>query len=105
MPLLAIGLVLASCVLHAYWNLLFKRAGDKLAFTALFLLVAPVVSLPMFVWLLPRHPVPAAGWACIGITGALYFVYFVALAWAYRDGELSVAYPLARGIGPALTLG
>ncbi len=39
MPVLAVVLVLASCFLHAWWNLLLKSAADKQAFTALFLLV------------------------------------------------------------------
>jgi uncharacterized membrane protein len=104
MPLMAITLVLASCILHAYWNLLLKRARDKLAFTALFLLVTPLIYLPMFVVLIRNAVIPPLGWACVLGTAVVYFGYFVGLAMAYADGELSVAYPLARGVGPALTL-
>jgi drug/metabolite transporter (DMT)-like permease len=102
MPLAAVGLVLLSCVLHAFWNLLFKRAGDKLAFMALFLTLTPLLYLPLPI-LLRREAVPPAGWLCVGATGLLYAGYFLLLAQAYRHGELSVAYPLARGVGPALT--
>jgi drug/metabolite transporter (DMT)-like permease len=104
MPLAAIGLVLTSCALHAYWNLLYKRAGDKLAFTALFLLVTPLLYLPMFAALIGKAVIPALGWLCILSTGVVYFGYFVGLSRAYEQGDLSVVYPLARSVGPALTL-
>jgi drug/metabolite transporter (DMT)-like permease len=104
MPPAAIGLVLTSCALHAYWNLLYKRAGDKLAFTALFLLVTPLLYFPMFAALIGGAAIPALGWFCILGTGVVYFGYFVGLSRAYELGELSVVYPLARSVGPALTL-
>jgi drug/metabolite transporter (DMT)-like permease len=104
MPPAAIGLVLTSCALHAYWNLLYKRAGDKLAFTALFLLVTPLLYFPMFAALIGGTAIPAIGWFCILGTGVVYFGYFVGLSRAYELGELSVVYPLARSVGPALTL-
>src|SRR5881396_3780380 len=99
MPILAVLLVLASCVIHAAWNLLLKRARDKAAFTALYLCVSSVVYLPMFLWLAPHARITAQGWACIVGTGILYAGYFIGLAQAYESGELSVAYPLVRGVG------
>ena len=33
MPLSALGLLLLAAVLHAFWNLLVKRAGEKQIFT------------------------------------------------------------------------
>ncbi|HET6382591.1 MAG TPA: EamA family transporter [Armatimonadota bacterium] len=102
MPLAALGLVLASCVLHAFWNLLFKQARDKLAFTALFLSAAPVLYLPLFI-LASRHAaMPRMGWLCVLGTALAYLGYFVGLARAYSDGDLSIAYPISRGSGPAL---
>lgn len=101
---LAVGLILVSCVLHASWNLLLKRAGDKLAFTAVFLLLSPVLFLPVFAALFGEARIPPAGWACIIATGAAYATYFIALAIAYEGADLSLAYPLSRGIGPMLTL-
>ena len=68
MPLLAVGLVLASCVLHAYWNLLFKRAGDwrsrRSSCWSRRLSTCRCSSGCC------RVPVPAAVWACIGIHGS-----------------------------------
>jgi drug/metabolite transporter (DMT)-like permease len=102
MPLRAVLLVLLSCFLHAWWNLLLKRARNKLAFTALYLPSACVLCLPVFLWLAPAARIPSAGWGCIAATSVVYFGYFVGLAMAYQGGELSVMYPLTRGLGPAL---
>jgi drug/metabolite transporter (DMT)-like permease len=103
MPLLAVGLVLVSCLLHAIWNLLLKRARDKMAFTALYLMAASILYLPVFLLLLPGTSIPPMGWLCILATGIVYFGYFIGLAYVYREGELSVTYPVMRGLGPALT--
>jgi drug/metabolite transporter (DMT)-like permease len=104
LPLAAVALVLTSCVLHALWNLLLKRAGDKIAFTALFVGATPLIYLPLFVARLPHAEIPPAGWACAAATGLIYVVYFGGLARAYAAGEMSVVYPLARSVGPALTV-
>jgi len=93
-----------SCLLHAVWNLLLKQARDKIAFTALYLLASSVIYLPLFLWQLPDARISVAGWACILCTGFLYVGYFAGLAAAYAQGELSVAYPLMRGLGPVLVL-
>ncbi len=42
--------------------------------------------------------------APLGGSAAFHFVYFVLLAAAYRRAELSLVYPLARGLGPVLVL-
>jgi drug/metabolite transporter (DMT)-like permease len=49
----------------------------------------------------------APSWAGVGFaagSGALHAVYFTALQRAYREGDLGVVYPLARGTGPALSV-
>jgi uncharacterized membrane protein len=103
MPLLAVSLVLISCLLHATWNLWLKRAHDKMAFTALSLCVSTVLYFPMYLYYARSASVSLAGWACIASTGFAYFAYFAALAVAYQHGDLSHVYPVSRGLGPALT--
>ena len=104
MPLLAVVLVILSCAIHALWNFLVKRAENKLAFTALFLVAVPFLFLPMIILLSPKLALPPSGWVCIVATGVVYASYFVALAQAYLVSDLSFAYPLSRGLGPALTV-
>ncbi len=99
---LALGLVLASAVLHATWNLVAKRAGGATrgpAFVFSFSVLTAVVYAP-FAIAAGGLRAPEAGAA------ALHVGYFLALQHGYRVGDLSVVYPLARGGGPALaTLG
>ena len=35
-------------------------------------------------------------------TGVLHVLYFLFLSRGYRHGDMSVVYPVARGLGPAL---
>lgn len=42
-------------------------------------------------------------WAFIGGNGVTHLIYFTLLQRGYRDGDLSLVYPLARGTGPLLS--
>jgi len=68
---------------------------------------ALVITPPTAVaWLLigrPGFSPAAAGW-CL-LSAALELVYLWLLATAYRRGELSVVYPIARGSAPLLAVG
>jgi drug/metabolite transporter (DMT)-like permease len=101
MPTSALALALAAAFIHALWNLLLARAKDVEAATAVALIVAEVVFLPAAIvtWHVHGAVVPflVAG-------GVLQLLYFVLLATAYRVAELSVVYPVARGMAPVLVL-
>jgi drug/metabolite transporter (DMT)-like permease len=97
----ALSLALAAAGLHALWNLLLARERDTEATTA--------VSLVVFVAALA--PLAAATWRVEGAavpyilgSGALELAYIALLAAAYRRFELSLVYPLARGLAPVLAL-
>jgi drug/metabolite transporter (DMT)-like permease len=105
MTALALGLVLASALFHASWNLMAKRAGGGAAFVWLADLLALAVFFPLFVWDL------LAGNSSIGPlqllfmvgSGTLHVTYFLTLLRGYRAGDLSLVYPLARGTGPMIS--
>lgn len=92
-------LMLATAAMHAAWNLFVKSDPDKLsALTAMMagggVLFAPVV---FFV------PLPApASWPFIALSMATHVGYYVFLLAAYRHGDLSLVYPIARGCAPLL---
>ena len=97
----ALALVLAAAVLHATWNRLLHGADDRLAASAVGLTLAAVLLLPFTI----AAP-PVRVWPSVLASGAAEAAYFAFLAAAYRRGELSVTYPVARGIAPFLiTLG
>jgi len=95
---------LLSAGIHAYWNFFVKQGTDKLIFTWLFLLSSLLIYLPMAFFILPKTAIPPVGWYCITGTSLTYCFYFVLLGRSYEDGELSIAYPVARGIAPLLTV-
>jgi drug/metabolite transporter (DMT)-like permease len=65
------------------------------------LLVGAVVGAPAAVFFWELH---AGVWPYLVATSALELAYFVLLAHAYDRAELSVVYPLARGLAPVLVL-
>ncbi len=105
MDSLALALVLVSAVMHASWNILLKTAGDPLRTATVGMIAASLVIAPaagVAWWLLDRPPVPPEGFAVGFVSGLVEIAYFVFLAAAYRRGDLSVVYPLARGTAPLL---
>jgi uncharacterized membrane protein len=99
---LALGIVLVAALFHASWNYLAKKSRKKLAFIWLFLLIASLGYLPMFLYFWRQLSIPPAGWACIVATGVLHALYFWFMGGAYERGDLSLVYPLSRGSGPLL---
>lgn len=91
--------VLCGALLHAGWNALVKSAGDKTVDTALVHFLGAVVALPFALWAgLPR--IESAPY----IAGSLFIHigYYIALAGAYKHGELGLTYPIMRGFAPLL---
>jgi drug/metabolite transporter (DMT)-like permease len=93
------ALVLVSAVMHALWNALIKMGEDRLMSMAVIMggttLLAPVL-------LLFGPPPAPESWKFIGLSVLLNNAYFFFLIEAYRRGDLSHAYPLARGSAPIL---
>lgn len=101
MPLAALTLALGSAVLHALWNLLLGRARDVQAATAATFVVGTSIALPFaLVWWSAKPSV----WPWALASTLLEVVYCVALARAYRGGEVSFVYPLTRGLAPVVVL-
>ena len=88
-------------MIHAVWNLLLAGASDSEATAAVALPVSALVCAPLAVafW----H-VEASAWPFVAASSVLELAYFALLAAAYRRAELSVVYPLARGLAPVLVL-
>lgn len=76
-------------------------ARDPEATTAVALPIGAIVALPFALawWRVERGAVPFLVASCV-----LQTAYFALLARAYRRAELSVVYPLARGLAPVFVL-
>lgn len=104
---LIIGLVAVSAVLHVAWNVRLKTAGDPLRTATIGMLAGSIVIIPggILAWWASGAPsLPLEGVVLGVASGVIDAVYFVFLAAAYRRGDLSVVYPLARGTAPLLAV-
>src|SRR5262249_57746105 len=100
MDSLVFAAVLLAAAAHAGWNAAIKRGLDPLVTTVLIAVGAAVVSLPIVAWL----GLPAAAarpWVVASVI--VHLGYFAGLIEAYRAGDMSQVYPIARGSAPLLT--
>jgi len=98
----ALGLVIGAAVIHAGWNALAKRASDPLAFLWCAGVVATVVYLPGVLYVIAPTGFPPSALPFVVATILLHSAYFWSLGRAYHAGDLSVVYPIARGVGVVL---
>jgi drug/metabolite transporter (DMT)-like permease len=92
--------VLLSAALHAGWNALVKSGVDPLVDTVAVTIGVTAVGLTAIGFL----PVPASpSWPFLAASVALHLVYYGLLILAYREGDLSLMYPVMRGSAPAIT--
>src|SRR3979490_1392788 len=100
MDSLVFAAVLLAAAAHAGWNATIKRGLDPLLTTVLIAVGAGVVALPVLLFVglpaAPAHPWVAA-------SGLIHLAYFAGLIEAYRTGDMSQVYPIARGTAPLLT--
>lgn len=96
---LVFSVVLAAAVLHAAWNGLVKQGGDPFLRLAVVILTGSLVCLPF----LPLvEPPPAAAWPWLLTSVAVHIGYDWLLCLGYLRGDLSLVYPVARGVAPPL---
>jgi len=102
MPADALALTLVAAGLHALWNVLLARAPDVEAAAAAALPVALVAFAPAAAatWQVEAEAVPF-----VVASATLELAYFALLAAAYRRADVSLVYPLTRGLAPVLVLG
>ena len=89
--------VLTAALMHASWNSLVKSAGDKFMTSARVCLWCGIIAAAVAA----ATPWPAyAAWPFVAASAAIHIVYFVLVGRLYRTADLSVAYPLMRGLAP-----
>lgn len=93
----ALIFIVFSALMHALWNLQVKQSHDKTVFIWWMFLVSTLL-MNLLLYFSPRPfpqpPAPVWGWA---FAGAVCFVlYHLFNGIAYRQGDLSLTYPLAQ---------
>jgi drug/metabolite transporter (DMT)-like permease len=97
----ALALALGAAALHAAWNVLLARARDVRAATTVALGLSVVLFAPVAV---ATWDVEATAAPWIAASAALELLYFVLLTAAYGRSDLSLVYPVSRGVAPVLVL-
>jgi len=98
MELAATTLIVGSGLVHAIVNAIFKAGRDKMSGRALIdgfsaLLIAPAALLV---------PLPHGAWGWLGLSWALHTAYIYTLIKSFEHADMTVAYPIARGVAPVL---
>jgi drug/metabolite transporter (DMT)-like permease len=102
MSLSVMTVVLFAALLHASWNFLVKRTGDKHQSMS----AVVIGHLPFAAAALLLTPLPGPDALPFLLAGAvLHAGYQLFLLASYRIGDLSQVYPLARGVAPLLVAG
>jgi drug/metabolite transporter (DMT)-like permease len=91
-------LILISGCAHAIVNAILKSGRDKMSGRALIdgfsaVLVAPAAFL---------LPLPTQAWGWLAASGVVHLIYLFTLIKSFELADMTVAYPIARGIAPVL---
>ena len=91
-------LILVSGFAHAVVNAILKAGNDKMSGRALIdgfsaLLLAPAAFIV---------PLPANAWSWLIASTAVHGLYLLALIKSFEQSDMTVAYPIARGLAPML---
>jgi drug/metabolite transporter (DMT)-like permease len=85
--------------MHASWNAIVKVGLDRFSSILLLSMAQGVMA----ICLLPFFAAPmAAAWPWVAVSALLHIGYKLFLIQAYRHGDLSQVYPLARGSAPLI---
>lgn len=98
----AFAFALGAAFLHAGWNVLLAGSRDAVVATGGLLVFGALLLAPAAV--VTGSGVSSKALSFVAASAALELAYFVLLARAYRGGELSVVYPVARGSAPVVVL-
>ncbi len=94
---LAGAMIVTSGAAHAVVNAILKSGRDKMPSRALIDGFSAVLILPAVFFV----AAPTGAWGWLAVSTAIHLIYLVALIKAF-EADMLVAYPVFRGIAPAL---
>ncbi|MGO1947283.1 DMT family transporter [Brachybacterium alimentarium] len=107
MSTFALALILVAALCHAVWNLAAKRVRtDGYAFVWSYDLGSVLLWAPLAIISLVQSGIgfsPALLLAPL-VSGVLHIAYQLTLQTGYARADLGVVYPVARGVGPVLSM-
>jgi drug/metabolite transporter (DMT)-like permease len=94
--------VLFAASMHASWSALIKHQDEPRAISLAVAMGGGLIALVLVFFL----PLPAStSWPFLLGTSVIHLIYFQTTIAAYRHGDLTLTYPIARGMAPALASG
>lgn len=94
--------VLCAALLHASWNALVKVSADRLVLLAVLKITTTIFAVASIPFITTP---PVEAWPYVAASVGIHTAYFLFLTISYRFGDLSQAYPIARGAAPLLVAG
>jgi drug/metabolite transporter (DMT)-like permease len=99
MTITAAILLIISAFTHAGWNFISKKEHPTQAFYLVANTIGVICVLPFLVYYASLISFfPSSVWIIVVLSGFFLAAYLAALAGAYRAGDISIAYPLARSL-------
>jgi len=95
---LASIMIITSGATHAVVNAILKAGRDKMSSRALIDGFSALLILPAVFFV----PLPHGAWGWLALSWATHLAYLVCLIKAFEHADMTVAYPIARGVAPAL---
>lgn len=100
MDLFVFAAVLFSAFFQASWNFAAKRSkANKIALLAVGWFLFGILLLPIALFVTPFEEATSSWLLYMGASGLIHAAYICLLGWGYTVGEISVVYPIARGLG------
>jgi len=99
LSLLVLLALLAAAALHAGWNALVRRDPNRTVAAVAVAGGGTIVGLTLAPFL---PPMQLAAIPYVLASSSVHILYYALVASAYRHGELSVVYPIMRGLAPVI---
>jgi len=91
-------LILFSAVIHSIWNIQLKKSNDPITYIIAIAIVGWVIFTPYAIYRFFNSSISAETFLFTFSSFLIHFLYFLFLGRAYEKFELSVVYPIARGL-------
>ena len=99
MSVIATILLLISAFTHAGWNLISKKEHPTHAFFLVANTIGAICIFPILLFFRKQVPlIPATVWLFVAMSGFFLAAYMATLAGAYRNGDISIVYPIVRSL-------
>jgi len=90
-------LILFAALLHASWNIIIKSINNSQVAISLQMLIQSIIFFPFLFFV----PIPeGVTWVYLIISLILHSSYFLILGSMYNHGDITITYPVFRGMAP-----